>query len=44
MSARPGRIAEVLDVPLPRPRVFEEVTTNEIFVKLRLQVLKALKH
>jgi NitT/TauT family transport system ATP-binding protein len=44
MSARPGRIVEMLDVPLPRPRVFEEATTNELFVKLRLQVLKALKH
>ena len=44
MSARPGRIAEVLDVKLPRPRVFEESTTDELFVKLRLQVLKALKH
>jgi ABC-type nitrate/sulfonate/bicarbonate transport system ATPase subunit len=44
MSARPGRIAEVLDVKLPRPRVFEEATTNDLFVKLRLQVLKALKH
>jgi ABC-type nitrate/sulfonate/bicarbonate transport system ATPase subunit len=44
MSARPGRIVEVLDVPLTRPRVFEEATTNELFVKLRLQVLAALKH
>ena len=44
MSARPGRIAEVLDEKLPRPRVFEEATTSELFVKLRLQVLKALKH
>ncbi len=44
MSPRPGRIVEVLDVPLARPRVFEEATTNETFVKLRLQVLKALKH
>ena len=44
MSPRPGRIVEVMDVPLPRPRVFEKTTIEEAFVKLRLQVLKGLKH
>ena len=44
MSPRPGRIVDVLDVPLPRPRVFEEATSHELFAKLRLQVLKGLKH
>jgi NitT/TauT family transport system ATP-binding protein len=44
MSARPGRIAETLHVPLPRPRVYEEATASETFVQLKLRALKALKH
>ncbi len=44
MSARPGRIVDVLDVPLPRPRVFETTTTHDMFAQLRLRVLKGLKH
>jgi NitT/TauT family transport system ATP-binding protein len=29
MSPRPGRIAEIIDVPLPRPRSFEQEATRE---------------
>ncbi|KAB2920739.1 MAG: ABC transporter ATP-binding protein [Hyphomicrobiaceae bacterium] len=44
MSRRPGRIAETLDVPLPRPRIYEEATASDVFVQLKLRVLKSLQH
>ena len=44
MSARPGRIADTLDVPIARPRIYETVTTSETFMKLKLRVLQQLGH
>ncbi|MBN9461679.1 MAG: ABC transporter ATP-binding protein [Burkholderiales bacterium] len=43
MSARPGRIVESLEVDLPRPRVYEEVSVTETFMRLKLRVLAHLK-
>jgi NitT/TauT family transport system ATP-binding protein len=34
MSPRPGRIQEVLDVPLPRPRAGEDVRHTRVFTEL----------
>jgi len=34
MTASPGRVAEVIDVPLPRPRT-EDVMDDEAFIKVR---------
>ncbi len=44
MSARPGRIVETLEVNLPRPRVYESVSTSDTFIALKLRVLALLKH
>jgi NitT/TauT family transport system ATP-binding protein len=43
MTPRPGRVAEVLDVPLPRPRVAEEVRRNIKFVDLTNYIWDSLK-
>ena len=44
MSARPGKIIETLLVDLPRPRVYEEVSATEAFMRMKLQVLALLRH
>jgi NitT/TauT family transport system ATP-binding protein len=43
MTPRPGKVAEVLDVPLPRPRVAEEVRRNPKFVDLTNYIWESLK-
>jgi NitT/TauT family transport system ATP-binding protein len=42
MSARPGRIVDVVDVPLPRPRSLDVVTTPE-FTALVARVRQLLE-
>ena len=39
MSTSPGRIQEVMDVPLPRPRRHEEVLHDERSIELRIRIL-----
>jgi NitT/TauT family transport system ATP-binding protein len=43
MTPRPGRVAEVLDVPLPRPRIAEEVRRDPKFVELTNYIWDSLK-
>jgi NitT/TauT family transport system ATP-binding protein len=43
MSPRPGKVAEILDVPLPRPRVSEEVRRHAKFVDLTNYIWESLK-
>ena len=43
MSARPGRIQDVFDVLLPRPRTVDTLMTPE-FMELKSQVLSGLYH
>lgn len=42
MTARPGRIKQVLEVQLPRPRTFE-ITTDAQFIVQKRAVLEAIK-
>ena len=44
MSPRPGRIVETIEVGIPRPRVYDEVSAAERFVSLKLRTLKLLEH
>jgi NitT/TauT family transport system ATP-binding protein len=44
MTPRPGRVAEVLDVPLPRPRVSEVVRRDSKFVELTNYIWESLKN
>ncbi len=43
MSPRPGKVAEILDVPLPRPRVSEQVRRHAKFVELTNYIWESLK-
>jgi NitT/TauT family transport system ATP-binding protein len=43
MTPRPGRVAEVLDVPLPRPRNADEVRRDSKFVDLTNYIWDSLK-
>jgi NitT/TauT family transport system ATP-binding protein len=43
MTPRPGRVAEILDVPLPRPRAAEEVRRDPRFVDLTNYIWDSLK-
>ena len=44
MSARPGRIVDTIDVDIPRPRVYDEVSVTPRFAELKLRTLKQLAH
>jgi ABC-type nitrate/sulfonate/bicarbonate transport system ATPase subunit len=43
MTPRPGRVAEVLDVPLPRPRLADAVRRDPKFVDLTNYIWRSLK-
>jgi ABC-type nitrate/sulfonate/bicarbonate transport system ATPase subunit len=43
MTVRPGRITMVMDIPLPRPRNFMEVT-QPAFVEIKARLLTPLHH
>lgn len=43
MTPRPGKVAEILDVPLPRPRVSEQVRRHAKFVDLTNYIWESLK-
>ena len=43
MTPRPGKVAEILEVPLPRPRVSEEVRRDAKFVDLTNYIWESLK-
>jgi len=42
-SPRPAEILGVVQIPLPRPRVYEEVVTSAIFAALKHELLSRLK-
>ena len=44
MGARPGRVLESIHVDLPRPRIYEEASTTEAFMRMKLRVLNLLQH
>jgi NitT/TauT family transport system ATP-binding protein len=43
MTPRPGRVAEILDVPLPRPRIAEDVRRDPNFADLTNYIWNSLK-
>ncbi len=44
MSARPGRIKEMLDLPFGRPRDVDDVRADPRFAELRVHIWHQLKH
>ena len=44
MSARPGRVKEVLDIPFGRPRDVEAVRADPRFAELRAHIWRQLHH
>jgi ABC-type nitrate/sulfonate/bicarbonate transport system ATPase subunit len=44
MSRRPGRVIETVEVALPRPRDYGEVSAMSEFVNMKLHVLRLLLH
>ena len=43
MSARPGRIAEIYDIDIPRPRSIE-IQTEPDFIKRVLEIKSRIEH
>jgi NitT/TauT family transport system ATP-binding protein len=43
MSARPGRIVEIYDIDIPRPRPVE-IQTQPDFIKRVLQIKSRIEH
>jgi NitT/TauT family transport system ATP-binding protein len=43
MTPRPGRVAEILEVPLPRPRIAEDVRRDPVFADLTNYIWGSLK-
>ena len=42
MSARPGKIDDIIEVKSPRPRAFDQVENDPEFWKMRQRIRKAL--
>ena len=42
MSARPGKIDDIIEVNSPRPRTFDQVENDPEFWKMRQRIRKAL--
>lgn len=43
MTSRPGRIQQIIEIPLPRPRRYQEVVTSEQFAALKRVLLSLLR-
>jgi len=43
MSARPGKVREVMEIDIPRPRKFFEAEYNPKFQSLRKQLLELIR-
>jgi ABC-type nitrate/sulfonate/bicarbonate transport system ATPase subunit len=44
MTARPGAIRREVEVPLPRPRVYEDIITSPVFTGLKRSLFESLQH
>jgi NitT/TauT family transport system ATP-binding protein len=43
MTAQPGRIKEIIDIPFARPRNIYEVSTTQEFARLKLRIWRTLE-